>query len=116
MFNERSIWSPPVGKATGRLVPSFTSLTCLCKSRRKYATNGAAGMIAKLKTTAFGKAIYRLTRSRLGAPLQVLSKAAQHEALQLEHLQSAHRSHNQKQIDILSRFETGIPTVAERDT
>ena len=65
-------------------------------------------MIAKLKKTALGKAIYRLSRARLGAPLQMLSRAVQHEALQLEHLKSAHRSHNQKQIDILAHFEAQL--------
>lgn len=83
------------------------SATCV-NPAGKYATSGAAGMIAKVKKTALGRAIYKLSRSRLGTPLQILSRTVQHKALKLEHLQSAHRSHNQKQLDILARFEAQI--------
>jgi len=63
-------------------------------------------MIKKLKQSKFGKALYRLSRSPLGAPLRRLARLAQHERVQLTHLSRAHRQHNQKQTDVLGRFET----------
>ncbi|MCG7625985.1 hypothetical protein [Epibacterium sp. Ofav1-8] len=62
-------------------------------------------MIAKLKQTALGKLLYRLSRSTAGRPLAGLAALLQHEAIQLAHLKPAHRRHNQTQCDILAQFE-----------
>jgi hypothetical protein len=62
-------------------------------------------MIAKLKQTALGKSLYRLSRSRFGTPLAWLAGLLQHEILQPAHLHPGNRAHNQKQMDILARFE-----------
>jgi len=62
-------------------------------------------MIAKLKQTALGKGLYRLSRSPFGRPLAGIALLLQHDAIQPAHLKPVHRHHNQKQIDILSRFE-----------
>jgi len=67
-------------------------------------------MIAKLKKTALGELVYRLSRSALGWPLRRLSIWLQSEAFQLEHLSSVNRKHNQTQIAILEQFETETET------
>ena len=63
-------------------------------------------MIAKLKKTALGKILYRLSRSSFGAPLRRLSRLLQSEQMNLSHLRPAHRAHNRAQVLTLSRFET----------
>lgn len=63
-------------------------------------------MIAKLKNTALGKMLYRLSRSSFGAPLHQISRLLQSGQGHLSHLHPAHLAHNRAQIQTLSRFET----------
>ncbi|TNJ40939.1 hypothetical protein [Phaeobacter sp. B1627] len=65
-------------------------------------------MIAKLKQTAFGKTLYRLSRSSFGGPLRWSAAALQNEAIQPAHLAPANRRHNRTQAAILARFEARI--------
>lgn len=62
-------------------------------------------MIRKLKQTRVGKILYRVSRTSIGGPLRALSRLVQHGTSQLAHLSRSHHQHNQKQIDILARFE-----------
>lgn len=62
-------------------------------------------MLRKLKQTHFGKALYRLSRTSLGAPLRGLARLLQHDALDPAHLYMRNRAHNRRQREILSRFE-----------
>lgn len=62
-------------------------------------------MIAKLKNTALGRILYRLSRSSFGAPLRHISRLLQSGQGHLSHLRPAHLAHNRAQIQTLSRFE-----------
>jgi len=63
-------------------------------------------MIAKLKNTALGKMLYRLSRSSFGAPLHHISRLLHSGLGHLSHLHPANRAHNRAQTQTLSRFET----------
>ncbi|EBA14555.1 hypothetical protein RSK20926_01132 [Roseobacter sp. SK209-2-6] len=62
-------------------------------------------MLQKLKQSSFGKLLYRLSRSSLGAPLRHLAQALQHEALNPAHLSARNRAHNKAQMQILKAFK-----------
>ncbi|MFP3385588.1 hypothetical protein [Tritonibacter sp. SIMBA_163] len=72
-------------------------------------------MIAKLKQSAFGKILYRLSRSIFGRPLRRLSTWLQSESTQMVHMSAKNRQHNREQVEILERFETEIREAMARN-
>ncbi len=69
-------------------------------------------MIAKLKKTALGQLLYRVSRTQVGTPLRYMADMLKNNQNQRAHSLPQHKKHNQRQMDILAAFErnphTGI--------